>query len=334
MSAEPLVSVVTPVYNGEKYIRECIESVLAQTHRNWDHTIIDNASTDRTAEIAREYAAADSRIRVRTNASLVPVIQNYNIAFRAISPQSRYCKPLAADDVLMPECLEKMVALAEAHPQVVMVGSYGIYSRPEMGAYGRGIPYTVDVLHGRELCRLYLLGQSPAAFGAATMLLFRSDLVRSRPAFYNEDQLHADSEACLEVLEQGDFGFVHQILTIIRIEEGTLSSHSKRYNTALPFSLYLLGKYGPKYLSEEEVAARVAEKLRDYYRYLAWQLFRGRDRDFWNFHRAQLAAVGHPLSGLRLAVHAALYVLDELLNPKRAVERLVARLPDADEGPV
>ena len=64
----PLVSVVTPVYNGERFLRECIESVLAQTYQHWDYTIVDNSSTDQTSEIAREYAARDSRIRVLRNA--------------------------------------------------------------------------------------------------------------------------------------------------------------------------------------------------------------------------------------------------------------------------
>jgi len=329
---EPLVSVVTPVYNGARYIRQCIESVQAQTYGNWDHTIVDNASTDRTAEIAREYAAGDSRIRVRSNISTVPVIQNYNIAFRAASPQSRYCKPVAADDVLLPECLEKMVALAERHPGVAMVGSYGIYSRAELGTYGRGIPYTQEIFPGPELCRRYLLGEGPVTFGAATMLLFRADLVRGRHAFYNEEQLHADSEACLEVLEQGDFGFVHQVLTIIRIEDGTLSSRSARLNTSLPFRLYLLGRYGAKYFSPDELATCARERLREYYRYLGWQVFRAREPEFWKFHRDQLAAAGYPLSRMRLGLHATEYVLDQVLNPKRTVERLVAHLRDRPPG--
>ena len=51
---EPLVSVVTPVYNGEKYLEECIESVLNQTYKNWEYIILNNCSTDRTLEIAEQ----------------------------------------------------------------------------------------------------------------------------------------------------------------------------------------------------------------------------------------------------------------------------------------
>src|SRR5258705_13800105 len=91
-SQQPLVSIVTPVYNGEEYLRECIESVLAQTSSNWEYIIVDNCSRDHTLSIAQEYAARDSRIRVHSNETFVRVIENHNIAFRQISAASRYCK--------------------------------------------------------------------------------------------------------------------------------------------------------------------------------------------------------------------------------------------------
>ena len=61
-SQQPLVSVITPVYNGEEFLPECIESVLAQTYQNWDYTIVNNRSTDRTLEIAKSYAVDISMI--------------------------------------------------------------------------------------------------------------------------------------------------------------------------------------------------------------------------------------------------------------------------------
>jgi len=322
---EPLVSVVTPVFNGERYLRECIESVLAQTYSRWDYTIVDNCSTDRTLDIAREYAASDRRIRIHRNEIFVRVIQNYNIAFRQISPESKYCKPLAADDMLLPECLEKMVRVAEENPSVAMVGAYGLYSRTEMGVHGRGVPYRKLVLPGREVCRAYLLGE-PSMFASPTFTLFRSDIVRSRYAFYNESNLHADVEVSLEFLEHHDFGFVQQILIFMRVEEGSLTSFSQSFNTYLPYRLYVLVKYGPRHLTEEESRNQIRTLLREYYRYLAWQVSKRRDRDFWSFHRGKLAALGYPLSIARLAANVVYYVLDLVFNPKKLAEGLVRRL--------
>src|SRR4051812_16288926 len=104
----PLVSIVTPVYNGEEHLRECIESVLSQSYINWDYTIVNNCSTDRTLEIAQEYAARNSRIRVRNNETFVGVMESHNRALRQISPESKYCKVVGADDWIFPHCIEKM----------------------------------------------------------------------------------------------------------------------------------------------------------------------------------------------------------------------------------
>src|SRR4051794_3225988 len=98
--AEPLVSIVTPVYNGADYLEECIESVLAQTYVRWGYTIVDNASTDATPEIAARYAARDARIRHLRFEELVGVTANHNRAFEAISAESEFCKIVQADDFL------------------------------------------------------------------------------------------------------------------------------------------------------------------------------------------------------------------------------------------
>jgi glycosyltransferase involved in cell wall biosynthesis len=140
----PLVSVVTPVHNGERYLRECIESVLAQTYEHLDYTIVNNCSTDRTLDIAYKYADRDPRIRVYSNEISSRVIESHNVAFRQISPQSKYCKVVHVDDWLFPDCLEKMVGLAEDHPSVAIVGAYGLSGTKVAWA---GLPYRHRVAH-------------------------------------------------------------------------------------------------------------------------------------------------------------------------------------------
>lgn len=320
---DPFVSVVTPVYNGAPYLRECIESVLAQTYPHWDYTIVNNCSTDGTLDIAQEYAARDPRIHVHTNPTFVRAIANHNIAFRRISPRSRYCKMVAADDWLYPECLEKMVALAERHPSVAIVGAYNLLETKVW--YDEVIPYSRTVVPGRDVCRLRLLG-GKYIFGAPTNVLFRADVVRRRPAFYNESNLHADSEANFEILEHHDFGFVHQVLTFRRERDDSLTSLSVRLNSYLPCTLYELVTYGPRYLGGAELERRIHEHLLKYYRYLGSQLGRRRGPQFWSFHRRKLAELGFPLRRARLAAHGALYVADLLLNPKSTAQRAVRRL--------
>src|SRR6187397_3150452 len=121
---QPLVSVVTPVYNGEKYLEECIESVLRQTYSNFDYLIVNNRSKDRSLEIAQSYARKDSRIRIHDNVEFLDIIGNHNHAFRQILPSVKYCKVVSADDVILPDCLRQMVEFADANPSVGIVGSY------------------------------------------------------------------------------------------------------------------------------------------------------------------------------------------------------------------
>ena len=192
MSSQPLVSVVTPVHNGEAYLGECIESVLAQTYQNWDYTIVDNCSTDRSREVALRYAEKDCRIRVVTTDRLLDVMKSQNTAFRQLSPEAEYCKMLHADDWMFSNCLEQMVALGEDHPSVGVIGSYrldGVWVELD------GLPFPSTVVPGQRLCRS-MLGGGPRVFGSPSALLYRARYVRQRPEFFDEADFHADVAAC------------------------------------------------------------------------------------------------------------------------------------------
>jgi hypothetical protein len=216
---------------------------------------------------------------------------------RTLSPSSAYCKVVYADDWLFPECLEKMVALAEQNPNVGIVSSYRLYgSELSLG----GLPYNISILSGREICRATLMSEL-YLFGTGTSLLIRSDLVRSRDPFYNESNLHADSETCFELLKTCDFGFVHQLLTFTRAQQGTLTSFSRGRRTLLPGFLGYLTKFGPYYLSPPELKRATDRHLELYYRFLGQSVFQGRDYEFWKFHREKLGELGIAYSRLRIA---------------------------------
>jgi glycosyltransferase involved in cell wall biosynthesis len=297
---QPLVSVITPVYNGEEFLAECIESVLGQTYQNWDYTIVNNRSTDRTLEIARSYAAKDRRIRIHDNVEFLPIIQNHNHAISQISPQSKYCKVVLADDWLFPECLMKMVALAEAHPSVGIVGACGLHGD---GLYvmWRGLPFPRTVVSGREASRLQLL-KGTYIFGAPTATLLRADFVRKERKFYDESNLHADSTACFRILQKSDFGFVHQLLTFTRTREGSNTSFSERMNSLQLSFLTELLEYGPSCLEQKEYQQRLRVRLREYYQVFAEGLLQFRGRSYFEFHKNWLRRLGIPVSWGKLVL--------------------------------
>lgn len=314
LTSQPLVSVVTPVYNTEKYLAESIESVLAQTYKNWEYVIINNCSTDRSLEIARHYAQKDTRIRIHNNAEFLNQMQNANHAMRQISLKSKYCKVVHADDWLFPECLPRMVEVAEAHPSIGIVGAYRL---DEDRVNLDGLPYPSTIVPGHNMCRWNLLG-GPYIFGSPTSLLIRSDIIRNRKKFYNETNIHADLEACFDILQNSDFGFVHQVLTFTRRHNETGTTFARRFNTYIVGDFTVLKRYGPIYLSREEYEKRLQMKIQSYHRFLARSIFELREKEFWDYHKRELNNLGHPISLTKL-IRA---FFSEVLNLKYAAKRI------------
>ena len=315
---QPLVSIVTPVYNGQKYLAEGIESVLAQTYEHWEYIIVNNRSTDATLEIAQEYARRDPRIRVHTNPEFVNHLANHNIAFRQISSEGKYCKVVHADDSLFPECLRLMVEVAECHPTVGLVASYALKGT---SLKCDGLAYPSTFFPGREICRRTLRGDLYVFLSPSTVL-FRSDLIRQRETFYNEMHIHADTEACFDVLRHSDLGFVHQVLSFVRTHDESMSSSvAIRYNTYILSWLDILRQFGPACLERDEYEHLLATRLDEYYRFLGKSLFRLRERKFWDYHRRELPRIGYRFSLAHLAKGSIFEVMSTLLYPIRVLTR-------------
>ena len=125
----PMVSVGLPVFNGENYLAEAVESILAQTFTDFELIICDNASTDRTEEIARGFAAADDRVRYHRNESNIGGSRNQTLTLEL--SRGRYIRFAAHDDRIAPTFLEECVELLERRPDVVICFSGTVVIDPE-----------------------------------------------------------------------------------------------------------------------------------------------------------------------------------------------------------
>jgi len=114
-----LVSIVLPVYNGAKYLRESIDSVIAQTYTNWELLIVDDCSTDETAEISKEYIEKDSRIKYFLNEVNLRLPRNLNKGFSLA--KGDYLTWTSDDNKYKPEAIEKMVNALETNDEVQFV---------------------------------------------------------------------------------------------------------------------------------------------------------------------------------------------------------------------
>lgn len=318
----PLVSVVIPVYNGATYLAEAIGSALSQGYANFELVVVDNCSNDGSDGIALTAAGRDRRARVVQNERHLPMMANWNHAMRQIAPAARYVKVLHSDDLLLPECLERMVALAEAHPGVAIVGAYRLCDG-EVNL--DGLPFPANVVPGRVVGRASLL-QQIHVFGSPSSTLLRAEVVRATPDFYNEANPHADTEACYRLLINSDWGQVHQVLTYTRRHPLQNTTRSRGLDSHRAACLHDLLRYGPHFLTSEEQQAELRRQLDDYYRFLARVVIgRRRKPELWRLHASTLASLGFPLRRRRLVGAVAALIIERVIDGRRITGRYGAR---------
>ena len=126
----PVVSVVMPAYNTEKYIQEAVSSIEKQTLKDWELLVVDDCSTDQTYDILLKLAQEDARIRIIRNQTNCGAAMSRNIAFSQCS--GKYVALLDSDDLWEPEKLEKQVMCAEKTGADIIYCSYSIIDE-----YGR-----------------------------------------------------------------------------------------------------------------------------------------------------------------------------------------------------
>src|SRR5690242_9872331 len=323
-SAEPSISVVTPFRNTAPYLAECIESVLSQTHRNFEYILSDNCSSDGSTEIAESYARKDARIRLIRQPQTLSQVAHYNQALSEISNASLYCKVAQADDYIFPECLRLM---AEAFAQSETIGLVSSYDLKANAVRGSGFPYPTTMLPGRDMARLYLRNKL-FVFGSPNTVMYKSCLVRECQPFFAENLLHEDTEKCLEILKHWDFGFVHQVLSFMRTENvnQSVSAGARDFNPNELDTYINVQRYAAKFLDEHEADALKKETKRQYYRGLAQEALRFRGPEFWSYQEQGLRTLGENLDRDYLTIQVGRTLLGMVANPGTTAMRAVKSL--------
>jgi len=223
-SKTPPVSVLLPVYNGQAYVREAIESVLAQDYGDFEFIIVDNASTDLTPAIIGEYSV-DRRIKVFRNDQTLPRLDNFVRAFNLADDKSRWLKFIGDDDRLMPNCLSEMVRAGRQAGAVGLVSSH--YYDGERLVKGIIPPGQEWVEGPLFLRRLLLEPEARATVFSPASLLVAHRAYREMGGF-RTDLLHADSELFYRILNRYNLAFVHKTLTITGFHSGSGQAGSAR----------------------------------------------------------------------------------------------------------
>jgi glycosyltransferase involved in cell wall biosynthesis len=187
----PKVSIALPVYNGDNFVCDAIESILGQSFQDFELIITDNASTDRSGEICMGYAARDPRIRYVRNNKNIGAAANFNLAFSLA--RGKYFKWAAHDDVLHRDFLAACVGVLDRDPSVVLCFSriVKIDSNGQLAGtyeYDNELAFDSDSPHHRFREFMDMRHWCVAVFG-----LFRTDPLRGSPLIAN----YVGSDRCL-----------------------------------------------------------------------------------------------------------------------------------------
>lgn len=219
---KPEVSVLIPAYNVEPYIRECLDSVLDQTLQNFEIICVDDASTDRTLEILREYEAADERIHVFCHEENRGQSCGRNHALEKASGE--YVYMLDADDRIVPEMLEELTALCRTE-QLDVAGFETLqFSEGEEFRRNAEIP-TIQyedrpVMNGREAL-VYCMEEEVFSLSVPTFFMRREYLMKYGLRFV-EGILHEDVGYILELIVRAErIAFLHRVYFLRRIRAGS-----------------------------------------------------------------------------------------------------------------
>lgn len=283
----PLVAVVTPVYNGARFLADVMESVQAQTYANVVHILLDNASTDSTPQIIESFRGRRIPLVVRRNETLLPAHENWNAALQLIPEDAAYFRILCADDSLFPEATERMVALAESDPEIAVVSTAILRNGKEEDFRW---PKDRSVFAGKEALQRCFTMQG--GIEARQSIMRREALASATPFFDIATGHFFDLDALLRVFQHRKFGYLHEPLCLVREHEANQSAVATqplrhRYRDWL----VLMRRYGPFALGEDYEA--LERRYRRYYfrRMLRWRLQRDYRRVF-DFHMQQLNSLG------------------------------------------
>lgn len=259
----PLVSICIPTYNYAAFLGDAVASAVAQTCPDVEILIVDNCSTDATADVAASWVRRDRRVRYLRNDANVGMARNFNLALRAAAGE--YVKILCADDWLDARAIERSVAEIERHPGAALVTTGRLLAAARDRASGL-VAYarTLRAVRGADAIRRCLFGTNYIGEPSATLFPRR---LAARG--FDESYPHlVDLEMWFHLLEQGSLVCIPEPLTCVRIHQGQGTQANLRARQILADKKRLYAAYGSRDYIRSTPRERAMWKLRMAYN--AW----------------------------------------------------------------
>lgn len=300
MKTFPPVAVITPIYNGAAYLREAMAAVQSQTYANLTHFVLDNASTDATPQIIEEFSGSRVPVLVARNEQLLPQCRNWNEAVAQGGKGTAYFRILCADDEMPPESIEKMVSLAESHPDINVVASLRETSD---GMEDFGWDKNISTFDGKDAIAECLLNGNGLA---PPHVLYRTAATERRQFLFDESTLSFDTDAVFYLLSlpNAKLGFLHEPLAFTRRHNDSVTESEVNATHTDYFDWHVLvDRYGPVALGATAFAETKRSYRRHYLRRMAYWRIKDRNTKAFGWHMAQLRSCGQPPK-LREAIDA------------------------------
>lgn len=207
----PKVSIVLPVYNGEKYLRDAVESILHQSFEDWELIVVNDCSTDSSEEIIAEYVKKDDRIKLITNETNKKLPASLNVGFRHVN--GKYYTWTSDDNIYEYNAIERMVEYLDTHNEMLVC--CGMKTIDENNVIGdRWIKYSNEFMYFNN------------CVGACFM--YRKSVVDAIGEYNTDMFLVEDYEYWLRILfNYGDIGYIDETLYLYRVHNESLSSTRK-----------------------------------------------------------------------------------------------------------
>jgi len=262
------VCVCIPAYQAGRFLRATLDSVLAQTFADFELVVLDNGSTDDTADVVAEYA--DPRLRFERNETVLPMAANWNHLVSLSS--APLIKVLCADDLIYPRCLETQVATMAATPSAALVACRRdlIDASGATVDVGGGLRTLVGVRTRTEVARAIVRhGGNP--IGEPGSVLFRREAFEATGGFDDAKKLILDTDLWVRLLNHGDLVGQAESLAAFRLHEDStttqISVPQKAAEAALVHDLATSPEHGVRAL-DRLVGGMVAPLGRLYWSYL------------------------------------------------------------------
>ncbi|NMB91475.1 glycosyltransferase [candidate division WWE3 bacterium] len=242
---KPLVSVIMPAYNAEKYISEAIESILNQTFKDFEFIILDDGSADITWEVINSYALKDSRIISVKNESNLGIVASRNKGLKI--SRGKYIIWADSDDISLPTRIEKQVGLMEKD---VSIGICGSYIQSFYNGINKGIrKYSTSDEHLRKNIFRY----SPVAQPAA---IIRKECFEKVGIYNTKYEVSQDLDMSFRIGEKYKFANVPEVL--LRYREHSKSATYSNVRKQIINTLKIRRKYSKGYCYKMNLLDRLA----------------------------------------------------------------------------